>query len=360
MTAIRLVLSIVASEDVHLEQLDVKTAFLHGDLDEDIDMIQREEPRRDVHQVGDEREVEVLRSFNWPPSELIMQDGLLPEREVIPSLMIKVRAVALFKGRFSQFNDVSSGYLVAQPQVNPDSTIAQVEHITPFTYCGTGVQRLYNMLHHVSLEGRHIVVLGAIYRTEVCTEVCAGAIYPNKVVSEPGYDKQWQKTISREYTNYLLSAEDRYRGRGYDRGQEAEQKQVKIIEDRRDKVQAEYYVLELQPEGPLSESIFEACSLQGLTLKDVRYILGLKRRLISVRQLDEEGYHVGVEDQHWKDTKGSLVVARGNKRGSLYMVEIGMKMLAFKGNVQDVQKLDIYFCKPGGLGKLKKLSFIIS
>ncbi|GJZ12983.1 retrovirus-related pol polyprotein from transposon TNT 1-94 [Tanacetum coccineum] len=35
---------------------------------------------------------------------------------------------------------------------------------------------------------------GAIYRTEVCTEVCAGAIYPNKVVSEPGYDKQWQKT----------------------------------------------------------------------------------------------------------------------------------------------------------------------
>ncbi|GJY65683.1 hypothetical protein Tco_0467921 [Tanacetum coccineum] len=35
----------------------------------------------------------------------------------------------------------------------------------------------------------------AIYRTEVCTEVCAGAIYPNKVVSEPGYDKQWQKTI---------------------------------------------------------------------------------------------------------------------------------------------------------------------
>ncbi|GJY05634.1 RNA-directed DNA polymerase, eukaryota, reverse transcriptase zinc-binding domain protein, partial [Tanacetum coccineum] len=36
--------------------------------------------------------------------------------------------------------------------------------------------------------------VGAIYRTEVCTEVRAGAIYPNKVVSEPGYDKQWQKT----------------------------------------------------------------------------------------------------------------------------------------------------------------------
>ncbi|GKD08804.1 hypothetical protein Tco_1188489, partial [Tanacetum coccineum] len=30
--------------------------------------------------VGDEIEVEVLRSFNWPPSELITDDGFLPER----------------------------------------------------------------------------------------------------------------------------------------------------------------------------------------------------------------------------------------------------------------------------------------
>ncbi|GJR22528.1 transcription factor FER-like iron deficiency-induced transcription factor-like protein [Tanacetum coccineum] len=64
---------------------------------------------------------------------------------------------------------------------------------------------------------------GAIYRTEVCTEVCAGVIYPNKVVSEPGYDKQRQKT-SWSSTVTAVS-EDRYRGRGYDKGQEAEQKQ---------------------------------------------------------------------------------------------------------------------------------------
>ncbi|GKE56327.1 hypothetical protein Tco_1495512, partial [Tanacetum coccineum] len=57
------------------------------------------------------------------------------------------------------------------------------------------------------------------------------------------------------------------------------------------------------------------------TLKDVRYFPGLKRRLISVGQLDEEGYHVGFIDQHWKVSKGSLVVAHGNKHGSLYMVE---------------------------------------
>ncbi|GKB02105.1 putative RNA-directed DNA polymerase [Tanacetum coccineum] len=42
MTTIRLVLSIVAAENLYLEQLDVKTTFLHGDLDEDICITQPE------------------------------------------------------------------------------------------------------------------------------------------------------------------------------------------------------------------------------------------------------------------------------------------------------------------------------
>ncbi|GKB29090.1 retrovirus-related pol polyprotein from transposon TNT 1-94 [Tanacetum coccineum] len=42
-TTIRLVLSIVASKNFHLEQLDVKTAFLHDDLEEDIYMAQPED-----------------------------------------------------------------------------------------------------------------------------------------------------------------------------------------------------------------------------------------------------------------------------------------------------------------------------
>ena len=41
MSTIRLVLGMVAAENLHLEQLDVKTAFLHGDLDEDLYMIQQ-------------------------------------------------------------------------------------------------------------------------------------------------------------------------------------------------------------------------------------------------------------------------------------------------------------------------------
>ncbi|KAD5508939.1 hypothetical protein E3N88_16642 [Mikania micrantha] len=43
MTTIRLVLSIVATENLHLEQLDVKTTFFHGVLDEDIYMVQPED-----------------------------------------------------------------------------------------------------------------------------------------------------------------------------------------------------------------------------------------------------------------------------------------------------------------------------
>jgi hypothetical protein len=40
MTSIRTILSLVVVEYLHLEQLDVKTTFLHGDLEEEIYMQQ--------------------------------------------------------------------------------------------------------------------------------------------------------------------------------------------------------------------------------------------------------------------------------------------------------------------------------
>ena len=40
MTSIRTVLSISASMNMEIEQLDVKTTFLHGELDEEIYMLQ--------------------------------------------------------------------------------------------------------------------------------------------------------------------------------------------------------------------------------------------------------------------------------------------------------------------------------
>ena len=42
MSTIRLVLGMVVAKNLYLEQLDVKTAFLHGDLEEDFYMIQPE------------------------------------------------------------------------------------------------------------------------------------------------------------------------------------------------------------------------------------------------------------------------------------------------------------------------------
>ena len=39
MSTIRLVLGMVAAKNLHLEQLDVKATFLHGDLEEDLYMI---------------------------------------------------------------------------------------------------------------------------------------------------------------------------------------------------------------------------------------------------------------------------------------------------------------------------------
>ena len=57
------------------------------------------------------------------------------------------------------------------------------------------------------------------------------------------------------------------------------------------------------------------------TLKDVRYILRLKKMLISVGLLDKEGYRVTFGDGQWKVIKGNLVVAHGEKGGTLYIVE---------------------------------------
>nr|GEV17968.1 hypothetical protein [Tanacetum cinerariifolium] len=92
----------------------------------------------------------------------------------------------------------------------------------------------------------------------------------------------------------------------------------------------------------------------------VRYILGLKRRLISVGQIDEEGYHVGFGDQQWKVTKA--IDGRGN--AALWhqrlgcMSEKGMKILALNGRIPDLQKAVVGFCEPCVLGKQNKVSFV--
>nr|KYP34487.1 Retrovirus-related Pol polyprotein from transposon TNT 1-94 [Cajanus cajan] len=119
------------------------------------------------------------------------------------------------------------------------------------------------------------------------------------------------------------------------------------------------------------------------TLKNVRHIPALKRNLISVGQLDDEGHETTFGDGAWKVKKGNLIVARGKKRGSLYMVadenmiavteaannsflwhqrlghmsEKGMKLMATKGKLSKLKHVDVGTCEHCILGKQRKISF---
>jgi hypothetical protein len=54
-------------------------------------------------------------------------------------------------------------------------------------------------------------------------------------------------------------------------------------------------------------------------LKEVRHVLDLRESLISTRQLATEGCISIFTDKVWKVTKGSLVIAKGEKVGTLYL-----------------------------------------
>ena len=57
-------------------------------------------------------------------------------------------------------------------------------------------------------------------------------------------------------------------------------------------------------------------------LKNVRHVSKLTKNLISLGQLDDAGYTCVFGDNFWKITKGSLVVARGSKSSTLYMLHV--------------------------------------
>jgi len=119
------------------------------------------------------------------------------------------------------------------------------------------------------------------------------------------------------------------------------------------------------------------------TLNNVRHILALKRNLIYVGQLDDEGHYTTFGDGHWKVMKDNIVVAHGKKQGSLYMIadedmisvaEVGnssslwhqrlghmsekeMKLMVSKGKITNLKHVDIGSCKHCMFGKQKKVSF---
>ena len=119
-------------------------------------------------------------------------------------------------------------------------------------------------------------------------------------------------------------------------------------------------------------------------LQGVRHVPSLRRNLISVGQLDGEGYCTTFSGHEWKITKGALVIARGKKTGTLYvtsnlenivavadadgksnlwhqrlghMSEKGMKTLLSKGKLPDLKNVDVGLSEDFIFGKQKKVSF---
>ena len=113
-------------------------------------------------------------------------------------------------------------------------------------------------------------------------------------------------------------------------------------------------------------------------LEKVRHIPELRRNLISIGQLDDEGHAILFVGDTWKVTKGARVLARGKKTGTLYMTssprntitvtdastdtslwhrrlshmsEKGMKMLLSKEKLPELKSIDFDMCESCILGK---------
>jgi hypothetical protein len=60
-------------------------------------------------------------------------------------------------------------------------------------------------------------------------------------------------------------------------------------------------------------------------LKEVRHIPNLRRNIISIGQLESEGCISIFTDKAWKVTKGSLVMVKGEKVGTLYLCIVNVE-----------------------------------
>lgn len=120
-------------------------------------------------------------------------------------------------------------------------------------------------------------------------------------------------------------------------------------------------------------------------IRGVQYVPGLTKNLISIRQLISDGYKVVISDKSWKIIKGSMVVGRGTKIGTLFFTDNNMelltvwgdtvdpviwhsrlrhmsqkdfKILANKGLLPKVKLVEMNFCEGCVFGKQKHVSFV--
>ena len=118
-------------------------------------------------------------------------------------------------------------------------------------------------------------------------------------------------------------------------------------------------------------------------LKEVKHVLGMRKNLISTGYLGSEGFVSTFTDKTWKVTKGALVVAKGEKVGTLYlckgnidssislastgiyttlwhhrlgnMSQKWMQILQFRKLLLVLKHIDLEFCKHCVYGKQKRV-----
>ncbi|WVZ01079.1 hypothetical protein V8G54_027148 [Vigna mungo] len=121
-----------------------------------------------------------------------------------------------------------------------------------------------------------------------------------------------------------------------------------------------------------------------LVLKEVRHVPEMRLNLISVGKLDDAGMNNQFSDGKWKLCRGSMIVARGKKEGSLYcmqgktykgetnvaqeeskelwhkrlghMSEKGLEILA-KDHLQSIKRQPLELCEDCLVGKQRRVSF---
>eukprot|EP00252_Welwitschia_mirabilis_P018673 TRINITY_DN4156_c0_g1_i5.p1 TRINITY_DN4156_c0_g1~~TRINITY_DN4156_c0_g1_i5.p1 ORF type:complete len:1283 (+),score=262.04 TRINITY_DN4156_c0_g1_i5:125-3973(+) len=124
---------------------------------------------------------------------------------------------------------------------------------------------------------------------------------------------------------------------------------------------------------------------QTITLTNVRHVPGLTKNLISVGQLSDGGFTTTFDSSSWKISKGALVIARGSREGTMYVLrsvnpgssacvasgevaagtwhkrlghlsETGLQVLISKGLLPKVS-LSSDFCSDCVIGKSRRVNF---
>jgi hypothetical protein len=126
----------------------------------------------------------------------------------------------------------------------------------------------------------------------------------------------------------------------------------------------------------------KAIQWKPMVVERVRHVPHLRKNLISIGQLASEGCISIFIDKTWKFIKGSLVIKKGEKVGTLYlctvntdsyisldstgvdttlwhhrlghMSEKGMQILHKRNLLPDLKQIDLDFCEHCVYGKQKK------